>query len=553
MSAEVNTLTANDSIKYFRFPRTVIARFVSKRTVRSAALWALLFGVYVAAKADGYAKLYPTAADRMKFLATFTSNTTINAILGDPHGVSSVAGFTAWNCLMIVTIISSIWALLLATKLFRGEEEAGRWELLIAGQTTARRAAANVLAGLSVCLAMLYGVTALTFIATGKIHNVDFGVSASLFFALAAVSGAAMFLAMGAVASQLMPTRARAAGICAAIFGISFLIRAAGDITSYHWLLDISPLGWVEKMQPLSGSHWPWIIPVIITIVILSILTVWIAGTRDIGDSIFADKDSAKAHTKLLKGPFGLSFRLTRAATISWILGICAFSLFFGVITKAGVQAIQASASEGKYINRLVHSSQISLYVAFVGIIYFIVMPLIMIYVASAVGNIRNDEAEGYLDNLLVRPVSRLKWISERIILIVFYICVIGFLVAVSAWAGVATGHAGVPFHSYITGSINAIVPAIFALGIAIFTLGFMPRFTSLVVYSLIAWAFLIEMISSGINLNHWILDTSILTHMTLAPAVSPDWSSAAVITAIGVVAALLGILRFNNRDLQNE
>ena len=548
-----NVTAAGISLKNYNYPKTVIGRFVAKRTIRSAVFWALLFGVYVASKADGYAKLYPTAQDRLKFLTTFSSNVSINAILGLPHNVSSVAGFTAWNCLMIITLIGSVWAFLLATRQFRGEEQAGRWELLLAGQTTAGRAAANVLAGLGVCAGVLYSVTALTFIATGRVHNIDFSVSASLYFALAATSGIAIFMSIGAFASQLMPTRSRAAGLSAGLFGLFFLIRATADITSLHWLLDVSPLGWIEKTRPLSGSNWIWFIPIAGLVLTMSLMTVWIAGKRDLGDSIFADKDTAEAHTKLLQGPLSLSIRLTRATTLSWLLGICVFSFFFGALTKSGVQAINASINESKYIDRLVHVSQVSLATAFIGIIYFILMPLIMAFVASAVGTIRNDEAEGYLDNLLVRPVNRMKWIIERISLIIVAIAIIGFFASVFAWAGVATGHTAVPFHSYMTAAANAIVPAIFILGISIFSLGFIPRMTTLIAYSLLAWAFLVEMISSGINLNHWLLDTSVLHHMTLAPAANPDWTSASVIVAIGIITAALGVIRFNNRDLQNE
>lgn len=553
MSAEVSATVSKSAIKYFRSPGTMIGRFVAKRTVRSAALWALVFGAYVASKASGYANLYPTLQDRLKFLASFSSNIGINAILGLPHHVETVAGFTAWNCLMLLTIIGSIWAFLLATKTFRGEEEAGRWELLLSGPTTPRRATANVLAGLSICLAVLYAVTAMTFIAAGRLHGVDFNTSAALFFALAAIAGATEFIAIGAFFSQLMPTRTRAAGVSAAIFGIFFLLRAAADITSFHWLLNLSPLGWIEKLQPLFGSHWIWFIPIAGLVLILSILTVWMAGKRDLGSSIFADKDTAKARNKLLRGPLTVAIRLTRTTTISWMIGLGIFSFFFGLLTKSAAQAISASANEGKYIDRLVRIPQISLATAFIGIIFFILMPMLMAYVASAVGAMRRDEAEGYLDNLLVRPVSRRRWLYDRIFLIIAAILIIGLFSSICAWAGAAAQHSGVPFHLYITAGINAIVPALFTLGIGIFALGFMPRFTTIIAYSVVAWSFLIAMISSGIKLNHWLLDTSIMNHMNLAPAVSPNWTSATVIVLISVVAAGIGILRFNNRDLANE
>jgi ABC-2 type transport system permease protein len=63
---------------------------------------------------------------------------------GDP-----VAGYTAYHVIGVLGIIGAVWGLLAATRLLRGEEEAGRWELLLAGRTTRRRAAAAAIAGLA--------------------------------------------------------------------------------------------------------------------------------------------------------------------------------------------------------------------------------------------------------------------------------------------------------------------------------------------------------------------------------------------------------------------
>ena len=43
-----------------------------------------------------------------------------------------MAGFTACRVLTGITIIGSIWGLMTSTGLLRGEEDAGRWELLLA-------------------------------------------------------------------------------------------------------------------------------------------------------------------------------------------------------------------------------------------------------------------------------------------------------------------------------------------------------------------------------------------------------------------------------------
>jgi ABC-2 type transport system permease protein len=52
---------------------------------------------------------------------------------------------------------------------------------------------------------------------------------------------------------------------------------------------------------------------------------------------------------------------------------------------------------------------------------------------------------------------------------------------------------------------------------------------------------------------SHWLLDTSVFHHMAAAPGVSPDWTSAAALAAVGAAAALAGGVAFARRDLASE
>ncbi|MGD0284426.1 MAG: hypothetical protein ABSB12_02445, partial [Candidatus Saccharimonadales bacterium] len=209
--------------KKFHSPQTVISRFVARRTFRSASVWALIFGIFVASKAIGFVKAYPTALARQKVIANFSDNIGIKIILGPLHHASTVASYVTWNTLAIMVIIGSIWALLLATKMFRGEEEAGRSELLLVGQTTARRAALNTMAGLTASLAFFYVILSSVFTLVGKYHDVNINIRSALFYALVVISGVLVFMMVGSLTSQLMPTRSRAAAVATAVFGISFI------------------------------------------------------------------------------------------------------------------------------------------------------------------------------------------------------------------------------------------------------------------------------------------------------------------------------------------
>ena len=84
--------------------------------------------------------------------------------------------------------------------------------------TTCRAAAAQALAGLGCGLVALWAVTAVITVVVGRSSKVDIS-PAELFLAVAVVAAAAMFLALGALASQLAPTRRQASTYASAVLG----------------------------------------------------------------------------------------------------------------------------------------------------------------------------------------------------------------------------------------------------------------------------------------------------------------------------------------------
>ncbi len=226
---------------------TTIARFISRKNLRTAVLWAVALGIYVLSKTIGVVKAYPTAASRQQLVASLGSNKGLEVLVGPPVHLETTGGYITWNCLLIMTLIGSIWAILQVTKLLRGEEENGRWELFLSSPTTARRATLNVLGGLFANLLIFYVVLSAIVISVGKYKGVNVAPSAALFFSLVVTSGIALFTLIGAWTSQIMPSRGRAAGLASAIFAVAFLLRGVGDVTNAHWLLDASPIGWLKK------------------------------------------------------------------------------------------------------------------------------------------------------------------------------------------------------------------------------------------------------------------------------------------------------------------
>jgi len=181
-----------------RYPGSVLARQVARRAARSGAPWGLIFGFFIIVETHAYTSTYKTQAARNQLARAYGSNTAMNALLGSERAVNTVAGFADWRFVGILSLLGSIWGLLTATRLMRGEEEAGRYDLLLAGQTTRRRAAGQALAGLGAGLLALFVLTALGAIVTGRSPSAGFSLGQCLYFSVTLVAAAAMFLAIGA-------------------------------------------------------------------------------------------------------------------------------------------------------------------------------------------------------------------------------------------------------------------------------------------------------------------------------------------------------------------
>ncbi len=80
---------------------------------------------------------------------------------------------------------------------------------------------------------------------------------------------------------------------------------------------------------------------------------------------------------------------------------------------------------------------------------------------------------------------------------------------------------------------------------------GVRPHFSAAAAYAVVAWSFLIDLLGSLIKGLDWLRDSSVFTHLKLAPATNPDWATASVIILLGVAMATVGLVMFQKRDIE--
>ena len=536
-------------------PRVVAAQ-TGRRAARSGALWGLVFGAYVAASSLGYATTYPTPAARAKLASSFGTNAGLAALIGPARHLDTVAGFTSWRATGVLTVVGAIWGLFLATRLLRGEEDAGRSELILSGPMTRRGAFVQAMAGLGGGLVSLWAVTAALTVASGRSAKVNFSAGGSLYLATALVAGAVMFVTIGALLAQLAANRRQANVVGGAVIGVAYALRMIADSTAgAGWLRWVSPIGWVEELRPLVGPHPAAFIPIALLSATASVLAVGLASQRDLGAGVLPNRDTPASHVALLRSPFWLAVRQIRGTFIGWAIGMSVFGLVIGLVANAAASAVSSSAAVERAVVRLGgHAGGGAAAVqGYLGIALLEAAALVAFAAAAQIGSAREEEATSRLDRLLACPVRRVSWLAGKLAVAGLFVLSVSVLAGLFTWVGVLVQGGGANLASLVGAGVNMAPASLFVLGLGTLAFGLWPRRAPLFAYAVVGWSFLVQFLATAVKANHVLLDTSVLAHLRPAPAAQPDWVAAFWLLVLGVVAAAGGAAAFQRRDLAGD
>jgi ABC-2 type transport system permease protein len=547
--ANAQTLGRTDTIRCGEQrgdPRWAIAAHVFRCSRRWALIWGAVLGLYVIATVKAFMAAYPSVSSRVQLAHSLQP---FSMLLGVPRHAETVAGFASWRILTAAILIGGIWGLLTSTGLMRGEEDAGRWELLLVGQTTRRRAAAQALLGLGGALGAMFMVTAALTIVAGSFPGARFGFVGALLFAVALVSGAAMFLAIGALASQLRATRGEAATLAVGVLGGAWVVRMIADSSpSLGWLRWLSPMGWIEELHPLQDAHPLALIPIVMLVLGCAGVTIVLAGRRDLNASVVPERERISDRAWWVVGPMTLTLRVSQTVVLGWLFAIVGYAALEGAIARSATNLLATSPAIAATLGRFGVRRATE---GYLGMAFFFDALLIAVLAASQIASIRDEEASGRLDNLLVRPVTRIGWLAGRIAISLSILVLAGLGTGLFTWLGAASQHVNQSLLKLLEAGLNASIPGIFVLLAGVLVLGLRPRLSATATYGIVAWSFLVDLLGSFIKGADWLRDSSLFTHMALAPAANPDWSTAMTIVLLGTAGAVIGAIAFQQRDIE--
>jgi ABC-2 type transport system permease protein len=502
-----------------------------------------LFAVFSFVQPVGYRRVYTTQASREAFAHSFGTNPGLRLLYGEPHNVAAVAGYTAWRVGGVLAIAAAIFGVLAAVRALRGEEDAGRTELVLAGIVNRRTVYLSVMAAIGPAALILWAAEFAGFAVGGL------PVGGSAYLALTTASVIPVFAGIGAVASQIAPSRRIAAEISGGAVGLFFLLRVIADtVAGAGWLRWATPLGWAEEMRPFAGAR-PAVLllPVVASVLLLGIAA-RLGATRDVGSGLIREPTAASPRVWLLSSPTAQALRSQRDSLIAWAGGFAVFSFILGVVASS-VSSSGIPASADRQIAKLGVGSVLTPtgYLAFV--FFFYVLGISM-FACAQVGTARREEADQQLETLLALPVGRTGWLTGRLLLAACAATLISLLSGLLTWAGARAGGTSVPVGQMLEAGANCLPTALLFLGIAALAYAAAPRASTAISYGVLVLLFLWQVVGALLGAPGWLVGLTPFAHIGLVPTEPFRATAAVVMIGIGLAASVAALAVFRRRDL---
>lgn len=478
-------------------------------------------------------------------LAALAENPGIRTMFGEPVALEDPGGFAVWRTGTVLAVLVSVWGILAATRVTRGEEDTGRWDLLLAGRLpfaavvlrcTAVLAASAVAFGSAVTLAL---------------------ISAGATPAGAAVHGAGLtlvgvfFVAAGALAAQLFPTRGSASGAAVALLGVGLLLRMVGDgVASLAWLRWLSPYGLLALTRPYDANR---VLPLLVLAVAglaLSATAGVVASRRDVRGGWLNATGGRPPRLQLLRSVEAFALRRLLRPLAAWAAGIGAYFLLIGVLAKSMTDFL---ADNPRFADLAAQAGfgglgSVNGYAA--ALFALLAIP-VGAFAAVRLATFAADEANRRLTLLSAQPLTRIRLLTVEAAATLVGAVALVTVAGLATWAGAAAVGADLSLTAALSGTYNVLPIVLLCLAAAVLAVGWAPRAVAAIGALPAAGGFLLQVIAETTGAPGWVSNLSPFTHLAAVPDVVANWPAAAVMTAVAATTAIIGVSAYRQRDLR--
>ena len=517
-----------------------LVRLVLRRDRIRLPIWivALLGTVY--ASAGAVANTYDTPLKIASYANNLGNSPATIAMNGPAVALDTQSGILIYETSLTVLIGTALMVTFLVVRHTRSEEESGRAELLastVVGRHAAVSAAVSVGVTSSVVVGLGVGIAML---------GQQMPASGAWLFAASVAAMGAVFTGVAACSAQVMTHSRGAIGLSLAVLGLSYLLRAYGDVRDVFWSW-LSPMGWSQQVRALDENRWwPLLISMVFTALLLGAVAA-LGSRRDLGSGIVAQRPGPADASPSLGSAFGLAWRLQRATILAWTIGIFVTGLMFGSLSRE----VQGMVNDNPALAEFVEQSGAESFVDSFFAVALLIMSLSAAgFAVASAFRTRGEESADRLEQVLATGVTRQRWLLESLA-----VTVVGSAVVVGAGGfGIGVAYAGVSGDASalvtLTGYSLVYLPAVLVVAaLAVLLVGWVPQ-AAPVAWGALGFCFLVGWLGGLLALPRWVEEISPFTQTPQVPAQDLHLAPMLVLLLIAALGTAVGTAGFRRRDI---
>lgn len=541
------------------------------------AAWSHRFGalgyggfllVFAVVEVSSYLSLSRTTTERSAFAVQMQrvgESTTF--LVEGPHHVEFLGGYLQWFLIGFFPLFFPVWGLIAGTGAFRGEEESGLLEAWLATGLTRGRLVLDRLAGFTLALGVaVAAIDGFTFaLAASAATPLDGGALIAQSIAQAAVAPPIFML--GALLSQVFPTRRNALGVGALILGGLFLVNSASRQAAFlrpvHW---VSPWAYPDLSYAMTpgGEFSLGGIAVLVALALVLALGVWLLlRGRDLGSALVRGErvrpPSARATGNPLLGRPALgALWEQRVGLLMWSLGLVLYCFVNVPLTNRFVEFFQSQAVTGSPV--VAEQARLAWgfgtgdpAAGFVSAGWFHIACIILaVYAITQVARWSGEDADGRLEMVLAGGRPRWRVSTDRMLALTVGLSVLAGVDFLAVMPALRAGDVHLDTGRVLLASV-LVLPVGLAFGAAgAAVAAFRPRLAVWTLSAAVAIGYLIPLMAAQIFRHppQWFLDLSPF-QLYGAPLLSGvDWKGLWILVAVAALGFGISTLALNRREV---
>ncbi|MCE5291016.1 MAG: hypothetical protein LLG14_17510 [Nocardiaceae bacterium] len=529
---------------------TTVVRTLLRRCRFRIIMWIVPLAALVAVTVPGYAAVYPSLTDRAPLVAELQAAAATKVLYGQLPLPGTLGQLAQWETGAYVVLLTAVMAILLTTKLTRGDEDAGYTEL--AATSGVGRWSQPVAIGLVLVFTfVLLGTAVGGVMALESIRNSEVSLAGSVSFGAVVALVGLVVAASTLVLAELLWDAASTRVAAWTLFAVSFALRVEADFGPFPQLRSLTWLGLKDQVRPFTDNNAAPLFVAAAVVVLLAAAAAAVHQRREFASGLL-HPPAVSLRRLVIHSAAGLVWRLGRVRLAIWSVPVIAVSALFGGISRNLLNLISDDANTARMMQQMTATEDpVRQYFEFSSL-FIVLLPLV--YGVSTVLQVRTAERAGAVDAQAAVGVERWRPLAAQTGLAaagaVTLLVIGGAVQSALADRLVGRGHAASWAWWTVVGQTPGVIAAV---GITALLVGIVPGFAQLAL-ALVAWSGFAVFFGELVRLPQWARNLAVLGHgpqqVTGGFASVTPWVAVAVMSALALAAVSAGIRSMRSRDL---